>query len=178
MSARLLSLLSPTRGFRTEPPTSAWGALKPSDVAAALAGRVEDTAHWVVWAKYVSADQTTIEHLWDAIELCVLLWARVGRWQLQRIDGVVALAIQEFIYPHPCRGCQGCGRVVAINDWAECYECKGTGVRNYTAAERARIIGVSEREYGRKYLAPMNEIFARMTGMERYVVRQIGRRLG
>lgn len=174
-----------TVGRSTNPDT-----LKPSDIAAGLAGLPEgETA--ALMAKHMHDPQAfrrlraqllnraarlALEQNWKGYRASEKR-ADPHHRQPVKLGPLVDLAIDELLRASVCPSCRGSTR--SENKKRACQRCGGTGRLNYSASQRARRVGIDKSNWKRTWSSRYESIYR--TGREwesrglRHVVRKIGR---
>lgn len=173
-----------TVGRSTNPDT-----LKPSDIAAGLAGLPEgETA--ALMAKHMHDPQAyrklRAKLLSRAAKLAVdQKWkgytaeekrANPQHRQPVKLGTLADLAMDELLRASVCPSCRGSTR--SENNKRACQRCGGTGRLNYSASQRARRVGVHVSNWQRTWSRRYEDIYTTAREYERRGLRHIVRKIG
>ncbi len=135
-------------------PGSTFGALKPSDIAAALT-HVKDPLGLALLQANYGRDFTAYRRLEIILLDKVLLMAQ--KWRCRKPEALpklVAMALQEHMAPDLCGTCMGrnpavTGKIIGLTQvrkvggaWVVCPACKGGGREMPSDRSRARKMGI------------------------------------
>lgn len=132
-------------------------ALTPEDVAAAL-GMIQDpVARLYFRVKWVN-QYSFAEELACDFRTRVAVTLDIGKWRVPRkewIFDMCCLALAESIDPHVCLWCKGRGSAEIDSRVVMCDNCKGTGHKQPTDSDRARLMGALKSSWsdtwGKRY---------------------------
>ena len=164
----LLARLAGESSWKTEYSGGSFGALSKSDLAYCLTGM---PPHIYAYAR------AKFLHSTDKIP-DLLAWVLENSPHNKRQFELARLAILESICPKHCPDCDGKGiqygqRGVVTT----CQTCRGSGYKAYSAAERARLVGLHRSGWRRVWEDRYNVVYRRLQVLDSEVSAHVFRKL-
>lgn len=143
--------------------------LRPSDIAAALSGIVDQSAYMLFMLNYCGATDD------DTPLVEALVAATPGASEQQRAPLMARIAIREKIRGADCSACEGLG----VTASGECSSCRGRGIATrVTAGQRARALGLSLRQWNRSYAGLHTKMLRVLNQWDMSARQQVMEKLG
>jgi hypothetical protein len=152
----LLARLNPkTQSYDSISAGTANTALSGLDIAAALSmAKLRPLAYHYARAKYALDEQSRIQ-----LFKCLVNVVK-RKWGDQRAEMLAYMTITRNIDSNRCRKCNGTG----YNRLAKpCKKCGGSGIYIPSAAENARVMGISQQAYSKTWAERVTEMDRVMT---------------
>lgn len=92
-------------------------------------------------------------------------------------EGVIALAVAEYVWPPGCSTCFGRGEIKKKEYYGECMKCHGSGYGRMPLASLADACGVSGEEWKRTWASRYERVYRLVSGWGSEVLSHLNRRL-
>lgn len=164
-----------------EPIPATFGSLKPSDIAAMLAGLKH--RKFLAGMLVLAGDRSVWHELENHVYVRAMLLAAEHDWGMPKgprlLRALAKLAILDVTTAgRPCPPCEASGVIVSPEGYkSQCEHCHGTGKRAFAEYELSQLAEIPERTWrhtwGERYQAIYRDFCGDVEDARRYLSRQM-----
>lgn len=150
--------------------------------AATVMSYLSRPASMFIRAKYLTSTPAEVAScaafLYSAMFDAIRPTAVANGWRFDKVDEMIAVCIQDELYPSLCAACGGGGADKHGDEGARCDVCEGTGQKIKPVTDVAAIakrLGVKERQFHNVYRKQLGQIRELIQGYEAELYQAVNR---